>query len=167
MKYHEDCPHCGRRTTAYTLHLTENLCCAFLIFADARIRAGRPLAKGEIQLTNSQYSNFQNLRHFGIITQPEGKGNCWELTRLGLAFYHGTASLPTPTAHLAGRTLEPDHLAWSTHDGPRHNVTITMMLPEEPARRADYAEQKTGMGPIDRATPARDLEHQHSAAQAP
>lgn len=50
MNFHDTCPHCGRVTTAYTLPLNEGLVRAFIKFADARIRLGRPVKKGELEL---------------------------------------------------------------------------------------------------------------------
>lgn len=141
MNYHEDCPHCGKRITAYTLPLNRGLALAFLTFADARIRLQRPVEKGELGLSNSQYGNFQNLRHFGLIFQLE-RGRAWELTRLGLSFAMGEASVPSPVAHFGAETLPEDHLAWSTHKGPRAKVTIRDVLPAEWKAREEFKVEK-------------------------
>lgn len=141
MQYHCDCDKCGRRTTAYTLHLSRPLVLAFLKFADARIRLRRPVAKGEMGLTTSQYSNFMNLRHLGIIAQLE-RGGPWDFTRLGLDFLAGRVALPTPVAHMGGETLEEDHLAWSTHVGKCERKTIRQVMPEGFEPREYYKDEK-------------------------
>lgn len=142
MNYHSDCPHCGRRVTAYALPMNRGLALAFLAFADARMRLGRPVEKGELGLTNSQYGNFQNLRHFKLIFQLE-KGRAWELTTFGISFALGQASVLSPVGHFGGETLEDDHLAWSTHKGERKRVTIRDVLPDEWKQREAYKAEKT------------------------
>ncbi len=128
--------------TAYTLPLNRGLALAFLTFADARIRLGRPVEKGELGLNNSQYGNFQNLRHFGIVTQLE-KGKGWEFTPAGLKFLQGGQIL-SPVAHMGGKTLEPDHLAWSTHNGPKPApIRILDILPEEWKQREEFKAEKS------------------------
>lgn len=141
MNFHHDCPQCLHRETAYTLHLSRKLVTAFLAFADARIRLGRPVSKGELGLEAAQYSNFQNLAHFGIIQQAERAGP-WEFTPLGLRFLRGEVDLPTPVAHMAGRTLAEDDLAWATHKGERTRKTIRDVMPEDWRVREDYMAEK-------------------------
>lgn len=141
MNYHEDCRCCGHRITAYTLHLNRKLVVAFLKFVDKRVALRRPIAKGEIGLTNGEYGNFQNLRHFGIVSQFE-KGSAWDLTPLGWRFLRGEIDLPTPVAHFKGETLTEDHLAWATHDGPRRRKYIRDLLPEDWKTRPEYQAEK-------------------------
>lgn len=143
MNYSATCPHCSHKTTAYTLPLNEGLVRAFLKFADARIRLGRPVKKGELALTNSQYANFQNLRHFNLIMQAD-KGREWEFTKLGHEFRLGRAKVLNPAGHLGGETLPADHLAWSTHDGARTEISILDVLPDEYKQRPEYAAEKRG-----------------------
>lgn len=142
MNYSETCPCCKRQISAYTLPLNRGLARAFLKFADARIRLGRAVEKGELALTNSEYGNFQNLRHFGIVAQKE-KGRAWDFTPTGIGFLNGGALL-SPCAHFGGETLPDDHLAWSTHDKPRAVVTLASILPVEWKQRAEYRDEKRG-----------------------
>ncbi len=143
MNFHQDCPCCGHRVTAYTLHLSRKLVTAFLAFADARIRLGRPVAKGELDLTPQQYGNFQNLRHFDLIAQADRAGP-WEFTPLGLRFLAGEVDIATPAAHMGGRTLEQDDLAWNTHIGARTRKTIRDVMPEDWKTREEYQAEKRG-----------------------
>lgn len=140
MNYHEDCPCCHRRTSAYTLPMNRGLARAFLKFVDARLLLERPVDKGELKLTNAEYSNFQNLRHFGLVAQKE-QGRAWDWTERGLAFFHG-APVESPVAHFGGETLPSDHLAWATHTGPRGNVTIAELLPAEWKEREAFVREK-------------------------
>ena len=143
MNFRHICDHCGHVMTAYTLPMNEGLIRAFLIFADARVRLGRPLKKGEIGLDNSQYSNFQNLRHFGLIAQPE-KGRVWEMTQTGWDFLRGGV-IYTPAAHMGGQTLSPFHQAWATHTEPQRKlISLRDVLPEDYKQRAEYQVEKTG-----------------------
>ena len=143
MNYQDVCPHCGHKTTAYTLPLNEGLVRAFLAFKEARIQLGRPVKKGELGLTNSQYGNFQNLRHFGLVSQVE-KGRDWEMTQLGWDFVAGRRKILNPAGHLGGETLPDDHLAWSTHPKARELVSIYDVLPEDYKQRAEYQAEKVG-----------------------
>lgn len=143
MKYAETCPHCGRRVTAYTLRMNVPLARAFLAFATARIRLGRPVKKGELSLTNAQYSNFQNMRHFGIISQQD-RGRYWEITPLGWSFLRGKSSVFSPAGHLGGMTLLAGHPAWATHEEGRRDLFIRDVMPEEWKDRAEFQTEKTG-----------------------
>jgi hypothetical protein len=143
MNFHRDCACCGNRVTAYTLPLNEGLVRAFLKFSDARLRIGRPCKKGEIGLENSEYSNFQNLRHFYLIAQAE-KGRSWEMTDIGWAFLRGEMHLMTPAAHLGGETLPSTHEAWATHHETRRAVRISDVMPEDWKQRNAFKAEKTG-----------------------
>jgi hypothetical protein len=124
--------------------MNEGLARAFLAFIDARIKAGRPIKKGEIGLTNAQYSNFQNLRHFGLIHQPAVLSGAWETTMIGWAWYRGDYRIPSPVAHMGGNTLPQNHEAWKSHAGERTAVSIQDVLPEEWKQRAEFAAEKSG-----------------------
>lgn len=138
MKFATQCESCGHRQVAYTLPFNAGLLWAFTQFADKFIRgAKKGISKGDIGLTNSQYGNFQNLRHFGLIIQYE-KGTEWYLTSLGEAFYFGEAGVLTPAGHMAGNTLSDTHEAWATHKVERRTVFIGDVLPTHYKRRADY-----------------------------
>lgn len=143
MKYGSTCGECGHVKTAYTLPLNKSMVAAFIRFADRYLREGKPIAKEELGLTNSQYGNFQNLRHFGVIEQRE-KGSGWHLTALGEAFYFGEHPLLVPVAHMGGETLPYDHEAWATHD----DKPVAMMIGDIEAthykKRPEYQAEKAG-----------------------
>lgn len=142
MNFTTTCPHCGHKITAYTLPMNEGLARSFLQFAEARIRLGRAVAKGELKLDNVQYTMFQKLRHFGLIYQPGVEGRAWDLTPLGLAWYLGNATVLTPAAWMGGSTLGPYHAAWATHKEPRKPITLRAVLPTGWKPREDYVAEK-------------------------
>ncbi len=143
MNYHKTCDHCGQVTTAYTVHLNRPLALAFLVFADTRIRVGRPVKKGELELSNSQYGNFQKLRHFGVVEKRDG--GAWEMTPVGWSFLAGKTLLLNPAGHFGNATLPEGHPAWSTHEEPRVPLKLSDALPEEWRQRAEYVAEKKGV----------------------
>lgn len=145
MKYHETCQCCGQKKTAYTLPLNASLVNAFVRFADKYLKTGKGIAKGEIGLTNAQYSNFQNLRHFGIIRQYE-KGNEWYLTDTGKMFYYGEIGLKSPIAFMAGETLGDNHPCWQTEKHQRKMIYIGDVIPGYYKKRPEYKAESSSQG---------------------
>lgn len=147
MKHKETCSCCGHSVTAYTLPINHGLVNAFVKFAELYIAGGRvPIKKGHIGLTNSQYSNFQNLRHFYLISQ-DSKGCAWSLTKFGEDFFYGQKAVMSPAAHIGGKTLANDHPAWSTHEEIRKRVYIFDVMPEMSKQRDEYQAEKGFRGP--------------------
>ena len=143
MKYNERCSMCGHQKTAYTISLNEPMALAFVRFAESFMSGGRRgIKKGEIGLSNAQYSNFQNLRHFGIIRQYE-KGNEWYLTDFGERFYYGEVGIEDPVAHMDGETLSPSHEAWKSHTGDKRKITINSLIPTHYKSRPEYRAEKS------------------------
>jgi hypothetical protein len=142
MKYSQTCHHCTHQVTAYTLNLNESMVQAFITFIEKFLEEGRPLKKSEIGLTNSQYTNFPNLRYHGILAL-DGEG-CIEPTELGMKFYYGEVGLMLPSAHMGGKSLPSDHPAWDTHDKPRQLKYITDLFPTHFKQRPEFAAEKAG-----------------------
>lgn len=141
MNYHDDCKCCGQRVTAYTAPLNRGLALAFLEFADKRMALGRPIEKHELELSNSQYGNFQKLRYFGLLQHVDGE-KAWEFTKLGMEFFLGKTKVLSPAGHMAGVILEEGHLAWMTHNGKRKLVSLEDVLPEEWKNREAFKAEK-------------------------
>ena len=147
MKYFETCQCCGQKKTAYTLPLNQSLVNAFIRFVDKHLERGKGIVKGEIGLTNAQYSNFQNLRHYGIIKQYE-KGNEWYVTDKGLDFYYGEIGLKSPVAFMAGETLPDDHPCWATEKTEKRKTVyvgdvIQNYYKKRPEYRAEASNQQS------------------------
>jgi hypothetical protein len=145
MKHQERCACCGHVKTAYTLPLNDSLVKAFIHFAELSLEKNVGLEKGEIGLTNAQYSNFQNLRHFNLIRQYE-KGRKWYLTDFGKDFYYGNVRIKTPVAHMDGKTLDDFHPAWKTHAGGRVEKLITDYYQINYKKREEYQKEKSPQG---------------------
>ncbi len=142
LKYQKTCTECGNKITAYTLPMTAPLMKAFAVFAKRYLELKVPLKKGVIGLTNAQYSNFQNLRHFGLIAQAGGKGAAWVLTKYGYSFFRGELGVLSPAGHMGGETLTEYHEAWKTLEGHRKLIFISDELRMEQKQRAEYQREK-------------------------
>lgn len=139
--YHE---HKTIKHSAYSIPLNKSNLDAFKIFAQQYIDGDmKGIKKGKVGLKNAQYSNFQNLRHFGIIEQSE-KAKEWHLTEKGLQFYRNEIPISSPAGFLAGETLEPDHPAWKTFRGIRELVYINGNISERTKVRPEYQGEKSG-----------------------
>lgn len=142
MKYSIQCPHCSSAQVAYTFPLNASLVSAFIRFAEKFMENGRKgMKKPAMGLTNSQYTNFHKLHHFGIIRQYEESGEWW-LTEFGEKFYYAEEGVLNPAGFMAGETLGPNHEAWATHKGERKMVFITEVLPTHYKQRPEYREEK-------------------------
>lgn len=126
-----------KKVTAYTLYLNEGMVDAFKRFMVLWMNVRMPVPKGDIGLTTSQYGNFQNLRHFGIIEQAE-KGSGWQPTELGMAFYTGKAGVLEPAGMMDGETLDDRHPAWRTHGEGRNLRMIGETGRREYKKREEY-----------------------------
>ena len=145
MKTQEICHCCGNTVTAYTLPFNKFLLDAFVNFAEQFLIDKKPRKKAEMNLTNPQYTNWHNLRHFNIILQDE-ETHGWILTRFGEQFYRGKVPVMIPAAHMGGRTLCSTHPAWLTHDKPRQRIFIWELLETAEwkwKQREEYQEEKS------------------------
>ena len=142
MKYQTECPVCKHRVTAYTLPLNESLLRAFISFAEEYLFLGRGLKKKDLHFTNSQYTNFHNLRYFGLI-EMDDETQEWHLTSLGQDFYFGESEILSPVAFMNGETLPEEHPAWRTHSGLRRPVRIDSFFPFLYKQRDDYRQEKS------------------------
>jgi hypothetical protein len=122
--------------------LNRALAAAFVAFAERRIRSTGPIKKSEIELSHSQYGNFQKLRHFQLI--QKGDDQTWEMTPFGWEFLTGNAMVLNPAGQFGNATLGPDNPAWLTHKGERKAVSIREILPVEWKERLDYVAEKRG-----------------------
>jgi hypothetical protein len=131
--------------TAYSIRLNEIMLNAFKQFAHLYIANNRKgIKKGKIGLRNAQYSNFQNLRHFGIIRQEE-KGSEWHLTPKGEGFFQGQFAILSPAGFLNGETLNEDHPAWDTYTGKQELIYIDSSVETRMKQRPEYQEEKFQM----------------------
>lgn len=140
MKYHKTCPCCWSVVTAYTINLSNVMLDAFIKFAKKYTELNVWLRKWEIWLTNSQYSNFQNLRYFWLIlmmwwkrylSSTWKKWYMWEISIRDVAWFMWWEVLPI------------DHEAWITHDKEIKDVYIGSLLQQYQDHREKYIDEKT------------------------
>jgi len=91
MKVTSCCPHCGAKMMEYKFSLSKGMVAGLLKLDRA---GGGPIKVGELNLTPSQYVNFQKLRYWGFIrTIADHEGNTrtgiWEITTQGKMFING------------------------------------------------------------------------------
>ena len=92
-KKKEFCPHCHQPVMKNKQMLTRALG-DILLTAACKFRAGEPFhLQRDLNLTKSQYNNFQKLRYWGLVKKTfllgKRAGGFWELTGLTGAFIHG------------------------------------------------------------------------------
>lgn len=128
--------------------MSNQMLSAFRIFAQKYLDGGRKgIMKGKLHFTKTQRDNWQNLRHFGIITQNTrtgGRGREWHLTQLGADFYEGNSTIKSPCGFMAGETLEDEHPAWATFKGKRRRILINEDLSIHIKKREHYQKEKVG-----------------------
>lgn len=139
MKYKKTCEHCGHEITAYTFSLNKSMVNALSRLVDLYERERKPIAKPDLNLSNSQYTNFCHLAYFELAKMVEDH---WVPTELGMAFIHGETSIVLPIARMGKQNLAPDHEAWKTHEGERYSVTVSDIDVMAYKRRPEYARER-------------------------
>lgn len=103
---------------------------AFTIFAEEYIKQGRkPLSRSEGGIIyKGDYSNFANLRYFGLIMHP-AKNSKWSLTQKGGLFLQGKEPILNPIIQMDGELLPQNHPAWATQNPKAREMYITEFFP--------------------------------------
>jgi hypothetical protein len=83
------CPACGRKTTEYTHGINKTLVSCLR----ALHNAGGSARLDALGLDNSQFTNFQKLRYFGLAVSI-GAYSEWQITRAGVSFLQGRLAIP-------------------------------------------------------------------------
>jgi len=130
------------KISAYSCSLSPSMRDSFREFARLYLQERKPVAKKDIPLSKTDYTNWQKLRFAGIITQ-EQKGY-WILTPHGEEFYYGRATILSPWGWMEGKILPPEHEAWKTYQGKRHEVRIDDELSKRIKRTPGYQKEKRG-----------------------
>lgn len=141
MKYHRKCETCGHQVTAYTIRLNHGMVESLRRLVDWYDVKKKPAQMGELQMDNSQYTNFAHLRYFGLIVKNDEKG--WVPTILGTRFIYGEEKVITPVAIMDGEVLADTHEAWRTHEGERVFVDVHEVDQSAYKKRAEFAEEKS------------------------
>lgn len=72
--------------------------------------------KRELDLTTSQYGNFQKLRYFGLITHVDDEGTAWLITRQGWQFLKGDWQAASRVQTYQNRIMRRDDRRVTVHD---------------------------------------------------
>ena len=86
----EYCECCGAKLVEYKHSLSKSLLRALVIFMQDS--GGAWMQLKDTRLSHNQRCNFPKLRYWGIIdkvTDPDGKGVNWAITKAGWAFLEG------------------------------------------------------------------------------
>ncbi len=90
------CPHCGAKMKEWKHRLTPGLvsCLSKAIeFVHANNRNEFHLQR-DLDLSKTEFANFQKLRYFALVAQVEGKDGYWLITSHGGAFLRNTKGIP-------------------------------------------------------------------------
>lgn len=96
----EVCPHCGAKKKVYWQRLSPILVKTLVKFKAAVIQKGENKIhlRDDLELTKSEYTNFQKLRFHGLVAKYkiEGKNiyGYWVLTRRGSDFLKNEITVP-------------------------------------------------------------------------
>lgn len=72
--------------------------------------------KRDLELTTSQYGNFQKLRYFGLITHVDDEGTAWLITRQGWSFLRGDWQAASRVQTYQNRIMQRDPKRVTVHD---------------------------------------------------
>lgn len=130
------------KISAYSHSMNASMLEAFKEFARLYIAERKPIAKVRIPLEKTEYGNWAKLKFAGIIEQH--KKGWWILTPFGEDFYHGRVCILSPWGWFEGAALQPDHEAWKTFTGKRHEIWIHSDLSKRVKRSREYEKEKRG-----------------------
>ena len=94
----------------------------------------------DLDLTKSQFANFQKLRYFGIAYNIESG---WLPSMKGMDFYHGKIRINSTVATMNNEVLPDDHEAWETHTRSIVRITINEVLPYYFKSKTQYQAEKS------------------------
>ena len=114
----EHCEHCGAAITKYWHKLTPVLVDALIIAHKAVVANDENhIDKGDLQLSHSQYGNFQKLRFHGLIAKWKEADEAgikawrrghWLITKRGAAFLRGEEDVPYKVQTFRNRVVDHD-----------------------------------------------------------
>jgi len=129
---------------AYTAKLNKAMVDAFEQMMEIYLETRKGVKVRNLNLTYSQYSNFQKLRYFDLMFFEDSQ-DVWYPTQLGIAFFFGEFPVLDPAGHMDNQPLPRDHPAWDTHSKGRRKTYIHDVDRTHFKQRSDYqAEASTG-----------------------
>jgi len=101
------CPVCGHIEKAWWQPLSRSLVRCLCRFGNAvkQKKFNKIHLQREIELTKSEYNNFQKLQYFGLVAKHDERG-CWVLTKRGLEFLQNKIAVNTKVLTLKDKKIE-------------------------------------------------------------
>lgn len=149
----EHCEYCGAALTKYWHKLTPVLVDSLIEAHKAVVRNNENhFEKADLQLSHSQYGNFQKLRFHGLIAkfkEDDGLGRKvwrrghWLITKRGAAFLKGEEDIPYQVQTFRNRVVD--------HDS--RNVNIKDVIGNVPYLEsfADFERERATPGDLEQA----------------
>jgi hypothetical protein len=131
----EYCPYCAQAIMSHRHNLSKALC-EVLLTAACKYGPDQPFhLQRDLNLTKSEYNNWQKLRYWGLVkkTYTSGKrdGGFWQFTGLVHAFLNGRMLPRTKT------TFNNEVLEESEDKVSLYNAVGSFEVPERWAERAE------------------------------
>lgn len=110
----EICPHCGAKMKAYWHRITPVLVRALVKFRVAvnEIGVNKIHLRDDLDLTKTEYNNFQKLRLHGLVAKYKEEGvhlnGYWLLTARGADFLNGTLDIPKRVKTFRNKVIDHD-----------------------------------------------------------
>ena len=106
------CPNCGAAMKQYWQRLTPGLVGVLVKFRTAVIRKGvnKLHVPRDLDLSKTEYNNFQKLRYHGLVAKFRVNGihdqGYWLLTRRGASFLKGDIQIPSKVKTYRNRVID-------------------------------------------------------------
>lgn len=141
MKYHEICPCCGNKITAYTHNLNKPLVSALRQLTDfyEKNKTGCNIER-DLRITHNQIANFQKLKYFNLVANTK---NGWVPTQLAFDFISNEIGVFSPVATFKDQILPIDHPAWKTHNGGQILFMVKDVDQDSYKKREDYSSESS------------------------
>ena len=115
------CPQCGASLKKYWHRLTPGLVKTLVkVYARVCEKGKNIIDKKELQLTHSEYGNFQKLRFHGLIAKNIVDGEWikgeWVITHRGAQFLHGEIQIPIRVLTFRNRVEDHDEILVTVRD---------------------------------------------------
>lgn len=106
MKLHT-CPHCGASMKRYWHSMTPMLAIVLAKFYAAILAKGQNYLhiSKEINLSKTEYNNFQKLRYHDLINQTKNAGY-WSITQKGVDLLKGRTTIPYKVQTFRGSPIK-------------------------------------------------------------
>ena len=142
MKYRKNCEHSRHRSVAYTFKLNAGLVRGLKKLSDFYLKGAKFARLKDLDLTNSEYSNFPKLRYWGF---AYSNGHGWCPTSRGIKFLDDKIAAFDIVGMMDDEILPSTHEAWDTHTKPMKPVYASDIIDFQYKQKEEYQEEKGSM----------------------